>query len=40
VNPFQLNNPTGIEEAIGIINKAAKLKTKLDNYKMMYSIID
>ena len=32
---LQANNATGREEAVGLIHKAAKLKTKLDNNEMM-----
>jgi len=34
---LQANNATGRKEAVGLIHKAAKLKTKLDNYEMMWS---
>ena len=32
---LQANNATGRNEAVGLIHKAAKLKTKLDSYDMM-----
>ena len=32
---LQANNATGRKEAVGLIRKAAKLKTKLDNYEMI-----
>ena len=32
---LQVNNATGRKEAVELIYKAAKLKTKLDNYEMM-----
>ena len=31
----QANNSTGRKEAVGLIHKAAKLKTKFDSYEMM-----
>ena len=31
----QAQQATGRKEAVGLIHKAAKLKTKLDNYEMM-----
>ena len=31
---------TGRKEAVGLIHKAAKLKSKFDQYEMMYSDID
>ena len=33
----QASIATGRKEAVGLIHKAAKLKTKLDNYEMMWS---
>ena len=32
---LQANNATGRKEAVGLIHKAEKLKTKLDSYEMM-----
>ena len=32
---LQANNATGRKEAVALIHKAAKLKTKFDNYEMM-----
>ena len=32
---LQANNATGRKEAVGLINKSAKLKTKLDSYEGM-----
>ena len=31
----QAQQPTGRKEAVGLIHKAAKLKTKFDSYEMM-----
>ena len=31
----QAQQATGRKEAVGLIHKAAKLKTKFDNYEMM-----
>ena len=31
----QVQKATGRKEAVGLIHKAAKLKTKFDNYEMM-----
>jgi hypothetical protein len=36
----QAQQATGRKEAVGLIHKAAKLKTKFDQYEMMYSDID
>ena len=36
----QAHQATGRKEAVGLIHKAAKLKTKFDYYEMMYSDID
>ena len=33
----QAKQATGRKEAVGLIHKAAKLKTKFDNYEMMWS---
>ena len=33
----QVQQATGRKEAVGLIHKAAKLKTKFDNYEMMWS---
>ena len=33
----QAQQANGRKEAVELINKAAKLKTKLDNYEMMWS---
>ena len=33
----QAQQATGRKEAVGLIHKAAKLKTKFDNYEMMWS---
>ena len=32
---LQANNATGRKEAVGLIHKAAKLKSKFDSYEMM-----
>ena len=32
---LQANNATGRKEAVGLIHKASKLKTKLDSYEMI-----
>ena len=34
----QAQQATGRKEAVGLIHKAAKLKTKFDNYEMMQSV--
>ena len=36
----QAHQATERKEAVGLIHKAAKLKTKLENYEMMKSFID
>ena len=36
----QAQQATGRKEAVGLIHEAAKLKTKFDQYEMMYSDID
>ena len=36
----QAEQVTGRKEAVGLIYKAAKLKTKFDQYEMMQSVID
>ena len=36
----QAQQATGRKEAVGLIHKAAKLKTKFDSYEMMQSDID
>ena len=32
---LQANNASGRKEAVGLIHKAAKLKSKFDSYEMM-----
>ena len=32
---LQANNASGKKEAVGLIHKAAKLKSKFDSYEMM-----
>ena len=32
---LQVNNASGRKEAVALIHKAAKLKSKFDNYEMM-----
>ena len=34
---LQVNSATGRKEAVALIHKAAKLKTKIDSYEMMWS---
>ena len=36
----QAQQATGRKEAVGLIHKAAKLKTKFDSYEMMWFDID
>ena len=36
----QANNSTGRKEALSLIKQATKLKTKLDQYEMMYFLND
>ncbi len=33
---LQVNNATGRKEAVALIHKATKLKTKFDSYEMMW----
>ena len=37
---LQAQQATGRKEAVGLLHKAAKLKTKFDSYEMMLSVID
>ena len=37
---LQANNATGRKEAVTLIHKAAKLKSKFDSYEMMKPVID